>query len=730
MFPNRMIFLLIFFFTTAFTQKENVAVREEVYALITEADYLLEKSKISESLEVSKKALTLAYRNNHDDYVAMAYNIIAGCHESLSDSDKALQYYNKALYFAESSQNEQILDWINNNIGNIYNFDKKEYRKSIKYYQKSLAISEKYRDTTSIIYTKLNLAWAYFNLKKTNLGFENLQFIEQNIDKHGDDIAKVNYYTLKGIYYSQINNPGKANENFDIAISLGKKLPDLAPLAEAYEAYSSHLYETKNFQKAYLLNDQFIQLKQNLFDKELRHNAQHSSMKIELDETKREILKIEAENLLKDKNMAHARIIIILGLLIIIILSILIHNFYNNHLYRENVNLELIEQNAKLTLAKTAAEQASKIKSQLISKVSHELRTPLYGMVGIADMLLEDYPQLAENSSINSLKFSGRYLLFLINDLLQISQIEEHKENISYQAFNLYEQIERCQTTLHFYVLSSNNKIEIDCDPEIPEIMMADKCKLSQILINILHNSLKFTQNGNILIKARILKVDGKNIWIEFTIKDSGCGIEEENLQTVFDEFIQIDRRDGGYKGIGLGLTLVKRLVTMMGGTVSIDSNKNVGTTIKFSFPFLNDAQMVNDYINSIEVNLGISPKTYKILVVEDNKINQLVTRKNVEKNGHLCHVVDDGYAAIDKLKHENFDLILMDINMPMLNGFDTTKLIREIDQKIPIVALTAYNREEVYHQAIHVGMNDVIIKPFDPKQFFDTIHNYIAIAS
>ena len=238
-------------------------------------------------------------------------------------------------------------------------------------------------------------------------------------------------------------------------------------------------------------------------------------------------------------------------------------------------------------------------------------------------------------------------------------------------------------------------------------------------------NALKFTKDGEVKVIVNQERIEGSKHYIHFQIKDNGVGIAKEDQDKIFEKFVQIERKEGDYQGTGLGLSIVKKLVEVFGSKIHLDSELGLGTTFSFTIGFEVDETKRNEIINNIEVDLSTN-EMYRILVVEDNKINQVVTKKILQNNNFKCKVVDDGYAAIDVLENEHYDLVLMDINMPIINGFDTTKLIRKKGYTLPIVALTAFDKQEISEQALSCGMNDVIIKPFDSAKLIQIINNCI----
>jgi CheY-like chemotaxis protein len=262
-------------------------------------------------------------------------------------------------------------------------------------------------------------------------------------------------------------------------------------------------------------------------------------------------------------------------------------------------------------------------------------------------------------------------------------------------------------------------------DPAIPEFLIGDKLRLSQIFMNLVSNALKFTKDGVVKVIAKLDHIEDTKYYIHFEISDTGVGIAPEDQQKIFEKFVQIERKEGDYQGTGLGLSIVQRLVELFGSNIELQSEIGKGTTFSFTMGFEADESKRNEILYNIDVDLS-TVQVYRILVVEDNKINQVVTKKILETNHFKCTILDDGYAAIDALENEHYDIVLMDINMPIINGFETTKLIRKKGIQTPVIALTAFDKQEITEQAISVGINDIIIKPFEPSKLFQVISNLI----
>ncbi|HRA72324.1 MAG TPA: response regulator, partial [Flavobacterium sp.] len=435
--------------------------------------------------------------------------------------------------------------------------------------------------------------------------------------------------------------------------------------------------------------------------------------------------RIETEIDLQAQSLKKSRLIVVLFIVVFLVLLMLLYSLYKNYNFKKKVNHDLTLSNEELLIAKDKAKKASLAKTQFVSTISHELRTPLYGVIGITNLLLDEHKELAKSPHLNSLKFSARYLLSLVNDILQINKIEENRIILENLTFNLSDEIKLVKNALSFISQSHNNKIHVKVDSEIPEYLIGDKLRLAQILMNLVSNALKFTKNGEVIISANLIKVENNLHHIEFQISDNGVGIDAADQEKIFEKFVQLGRNDSDYQGTGLGLSIVKRLVGLFNSEISLESQVGVGTTFIFTIAFEYDPEKTNEIINNIRVDLS-SGQIFKVLVVEDNKINQTITKKIIEKNNCSCFIVDDGFQALDVLNKEVFDVILMDINMPLISGFETTRKIRLKGIQTPIIALTAFAKDEITEEALDAGMNDIMIKPFESIKLFQVINNQI----
>lgn len=726
---NKKIALLfaLTFYQFVISQEVKISKKQIEKDLIASGDAFYDL-KCEKSLHIAQKALFDAHQIKNEALMAKAYNVIGLNFDEYIDSKKSILYFEKALKHADLSKNDTIRDWVYNNLGNVYTYRKIDFNKGIDYYKKGLFYSKKLKDSIEITYTYLNIASAYFDAKKFKLGKKYLDLSQKLVIQVNELEAKMTFTSLMGSYYSHANKNDYAELYYSQAISLGKEIKsDLlnSNLSEIYLDYSNHLRKNKDYERAVVYLTLYKDLNNKLYNDELIKKAKIAASQIELEELEREIDKIEIEKHKQSKDLKESKLIVLLFVIILFILLLLLFSLYKNNNFREQTNKELKLANKELKLAKEKAEEASQLKTQFVSTISHELRTPLYGVVGITNIILDEHKELANSPHLNSLKFSARYLLSLVNDLLQINKIEENKIVLENMIFNVSDEIKSIIESLEFIAIKNNNKLIYNVDNSIPEFLIGDKLRLSQVFMNLVSNALKFTKDGEVIITARQDRVEGTKHYLYFSVKDNGVGIAKEDQEKIFEKFVQIERKEGDYQGTGLGLSIVQKLTELFGSKIHLESEEGIGTTFSFIIGFEADESKKNEIINNIEVDLSLN-QFYKILVVEDNKINQIVTKKILESNNFKCTILEDGYAAINLLETETFDVILMDINMPIINGFDTTALIRKKGITTPVIALTAFDKQEITEQALSCGMNDIIIKPFEQGKLFHVINNLI----
>ncbi|PVW16996.1 tetratricopeptide repeat-containing hybrid sensor histidine kinase/response regulator [Marixanthomonas spongiae] len=431
----------------------------------------------------------------------------------------------------------------------------------------------------------------------------------------------------------------------------------------------------------------------------------------------------------KQKSIKFTQMTTGLSIALIVILSLLTLSLYKNNNLRAKANNLLKDKNTELQMAKEKAERASLAKAQFLSTITHELRTPLYAVTGLTHLLLEENPKEHQREHLNSLKFSGEYLLSLINNILDLNKLEANKVELERTSFNLKKRIDHVLIALKKSADDKNNTLHLEFDENIPQKMVGDPLKLSQVLINLIGNSLKFTQNGDVTVRVQRMEQQKNKVKLHFEIEDNGVGISRKKQKSIFETFsqgsLQINRKFGG---TGLGLSIVKNLLELMNSKINLESQLGKGSKFWFNITLAVPEEAQEDK-NKKTPTHDVDYATLEnksILVVEDNKINQMITKKILEKNNMHCEVADNGMDAIKLVKEHTFDVILMDIHMPGISGIEATQKIRDFDKQIPIIALTAVTVDENLDDFYRAGFNDIIPKPFKTEEFFEKIYRTI----
>ena len=598
------------------------------------------------------------------------------------------------------------------------------YRENNNFQAKKLLDEAKLLSNNKNLTNHIQLAEAkiYINLEKYEEAKTKLNALLVNSDL--DEriyLATKSNLSLAELHFKQ-GYLEKSAKHAEAALHLATKNSFFREVLIANEFLSKVYEDLKIYNKSIIYNKNLVNIKDSLFNIEKLKLETSIADKFTNDFKTDEIKRLSDQNEELSASKNRSEITAILTSVFLVIISLLAFTLQRNNHIKLKTNDLLKTKNKELETARDSAVMAMKAKASFLSTVTHELRTPLYAVTGLTHLLLDENPAEHQKEHLKSLKFSGEYLLNFINDILQINKIDAEKLETLNVEFKLKSVITDVIDTLHQKAKEQNSKIVLDYDSDIPIHITGDPVKFSQIIMNLIGNAIKFTENGQVDVIAKLKEKGDNKIKVYFEVRDNGIGISEEKQKNIFDSFeqgsVQINRE---YGGTGLGLAIVKSLLGLFNSTIELKSELNVGS----SFFFELELDYQDTAIADITFEMAKEDFNFKglnILIVEDNKINQVITKKMLTKKEITCDIANNGFEAIDAAKEKKYDAILMDIHMPGMGGEEATIEIRKFNKEVPIIALTAISMDDSVESFYAAGCSDVVTKPFKPEVFYQKI--------
>jgi len=735
--PFVLLFLFCLFFTSLKAQEsfneqdisnaKKIEERSAFQKLLDSSNNLYNSGQYTKSLKLNIKILNKAYKLEDPYFIHQGYRYLAYDYLFLNDTILAMDSFKKSENYAKLSKNDTATAVTYMDLGNVYS-TYQNHKKAYIYFNRSINLFEKINDSVGISKAHYNMVLTYMDEEDYDHAYIHILKAKE-INKYGNDISfNINLDNFLGEYYIDKKDYKNADLMFLKAIKDAKEHNLYVELENSYYLYSESLFKQKRFEEAYEnfnIYDEYSDENSEIYNSDERYSL---TQKFQLEEYRKDIETAKLNNQLQAEIVKNKTTVNIILILVTICFLFLLIALYSTSIKRIKLVKELRLKNKEALKAKVASEKLSNAKVKFFSTVSHELRTPLYGVIGLSSILLEDKSLKKHKKDLKLLKFSADYLLALINDVLQINKLDSKSIKDEKTTFNLKELIETITSSFEYMLIQNDNKINIDISENIPELISGDSIHLSQILMNLISNACKFTENGEITIIAESQSNLKLKSSIKITIKDTGMGIAKELQDSIFDEFSQINAHNYNNSGSGLGLPIVKKLLALSNSNIHLESELGKGSSFTFTLTFDVIKNKVDKVISkTLDTNIL---KNKKILIVEDNRINQIVTRKILEKKSIICSIAENGEEAITMVKENHYDLILMDINMPIKNGYEAAEEIRTFNKIVPIIALTAVEIEELKNNIYLSGMNDIIVKPYDITKFITSIAKNISIES
>ncbi|MDT0294234.1 ATP-binding protein [Mesonia ostreae] len=684
------------------------------------------------SRKLALRLLKESFDTKHAYYSANAYSLMAMNDEAIRDYPSAKEKYIKSNMICLENNFAELLMFNYNGIGSTIVLENQDYEKSESFYKKALHIADSLRDPFKYDII-VNIAWNRLDnkqAKKVTRYEEDLKFSTTiNVEKHTHNRTLVSTsHLLLARYYGQMQKFALADSNFRKAIEVLNEQPLYEQLSEIYLYKSNYEKARRNYEKSYEYLNYHIKNKEKFIDEDIRKRLMIENARYKLNEYERALVmsnreKVLMEDLAESKTRTVWLYFVISFILCVVILIIFRKNKVKNKLIR-TLNIS----NEEIKKAKKEAEIAAEIKAEFISNISHEIRTPLHGVVGITSLLLEESEISKKNKKLlDSLRFSGNYLLHLINNILFLNKIDRNKIKVKNEVIDLPSFLDHIFAAVQFSAKKHQCEVVLKTDANLPQQIISDSSILYEILLNLTENAIKFSQ-GSVRVEVNAIQDTNQNPKLQFKVIDNGAGIPKDKQEMIFDDFSQISMDKSIMEGTGIGLSIVKKLLSLMNSEIQLESEVGKGSIFFFEIACKEDlikeiAKKKSLPLNSLPLN---SLKGIEVIHIEDNRINRLVVEKFLATAEVNLKTLEDGQLGLEALQHDNWDIALIDINIPSLNGYQIAKAVREIYPTKPMIAVTASELNEIKEKAKDAGMTDVLIKPFSKECLLEMIRKYV----
>jgi signal transduction histidine kinase/ActR/RegA family two-component response regulator len=707
-------------------QNDNIPFIAEIYRNMGE--HYLFVGNHAEALEKLQYAVSFAERQDNKRLIAASYFSMGGFFLKLEKLDDAESYFLKALPIFEEINEQRGVAVLFGSLGMI-NQQKGEYELALEYLTKNIDIFNSLGDYLSLAESYLIMGQLDKQFGRADEAIEKLNNALFYAETSKDLNNKTMILIELGLMSLELKNYPDAVAHLDEALLLAQSLEVKENEMGVHDAFTKLYKETGEIDKSLAHLEDYNKIRDQLYP--LSHGEELLKIQNQFEVERREselnsLRRIQAENNLKMERESTRLNTAIAAIIFVVMLVVVMAIRYNA---KANAAKQMAHHNGQLLEIGKELENVSKVKSDFLANTSHEIRTPLNGILGMVTLLSQSSMSGTQKEQVRAIELSGKKLLDLVNDLLDLTKIEAGKIEINYAPMNIASSIATELAIWDEMAKADNLELKVNISDDLPFKVTGASARIVQVLTNLVGNAVKFTQSGSVKLSISIEKDFGQEVLVLFEVEDTGIGIAEDKLDILFERFSQIDSGfSRSFQGTGLGLAISRDLVRIMNGSIGVDSIEGEGSSFWFRLPMhINDRDKPR---NEVELNVYNSKKSnelqvFNILVAEDNAINQAVIKGMLEHLGHNAIFVNNGEEVVNRIVSIAPDIILMDIQMPIMDGEQATKEIRKMKGKVantPIIAITANAMAGDAERFVEIGMDAYLAKPVNIERLQRTL--------